>query len=122
MSDIVASRHYIEAALAYAGHSHTFDDVAEMIESGRAQLWPGPHSAIVTEIIEYPQHRAVNFWLAGGNLAELEVMTPVILAWARDEKGCKRAGFTGRKGWERTFLARDGWQPKLVVFEKSLDE
>lgn len=120
--DIVAYRHYIEAALAYAGNSHSFDDVAEMVADGRAQFWPGPSSAVVTEVIPYPNYTAINFWLAGGNLAELEQMTPVILEWAKRERGCTRAGFTGRRGWERTFLAREGWQPKLVVFEKALDE
>lgn len=117
--DISAYRQYIEAALAYAGGTHTFDDIRELVEQGRLQFWPGVHSAVVTEIIEYPRARALNIFLAGGNLAEIEAMAPGILEWGKAQ-GCSSAVFTGRKGWERTFLTRTGWAPQLVVFEKKL--
>lgn len=120
MRDIVACREYIEAALAYAGGSHSFDDVAAMVADGRAQLWPAPDSAVVTEIIDYPNYRALNFWLAGGNLEELRRMEPGILEWAKTERGCTKAFLTGRRGWERSFLRDTGWEPKLVVLEKVL--
>lgn len=118
--DISAYRPYIEAALEYAGHSHTFDDVCELVASGKAQFWPGPHSAIVTEIVAEPRHTVLHFFLAGGNMAELEAMTPLVLQWGRD-RGCTKASLIGRKGWERTFLTRTGWRSGLVVLEKHLD-
>ena len=118
--DISAYRQYIEGALAYAGGSHTYDDVRELVEQGRLQFWPGVHSAVVTEIIESPRTRLLNIFLAGGNLAEIEAMAPGILEWGK-QQGCSSAVFTGRKGWERTFLMRTGWAPSLVVFEKKLD-
>lgn len=118
--DISAHRSYIEAALEYADGSHTFDDVAEAVAAGRMQFWPAPASAVITEILESPRQRSLNFFLAGGNLAELETMTPTILEWGRRE-GCTKAILFGRRGWEKTFLTRTGWaQAKLVVFEKSL--
>jgi hypothetical protein len=113
------ARPHIEAALSYAGGTHGFDDVAAMLREDRAILWSGPHSAIVTEIIEHPQKRTLHFFLAGGNLAELEVMVPGILEWGRTQ-GCTAASMTGRKGWERTFLKREGWESKLVVMTKEL--
>jgi hypothetical protein len=119
MSDMEAHRGYIEAALEYAGGTHTFEDVQEAVTAGRLQFWPGPHSAVITEIVDYPRQRVINFFLAGGNLAELEAMQPALLDWGRAQ-GCTSATFTGRKGWERTFLTRDGWKSKLVVFEKAL--
>lgn len=121
--DIFAYRDYIENALAYAGGSHTFKDVCDAVAEGRMQFWPGEHAVVITEIIAYPQHRTLNFFLAGGSsgsaLAELEAMEPGILEWGRAQ-GCTQAVFTGRKGWERTFLVRSGWEPKLVVFEKPI--
>lgn len=118
--DISAYRGYIEAALEYADGTHTFEDVAAAVEAGRMHFWPGPTSAVITEIIESPRQRMLNIFLAGGNLAEIEAMAPGILAWGRDH-GCTKAVFTGRPGWERTFLTRTGWAPaKLVVFEKQL--
>lgn len=118
--DILAHRPQIEAALAYSGHSHTFADVVTMIEQGKAQYWAGPTSVIVTELIQEPQHLVLHFFLAGGNLRELEEMTPIVEQWGR-EQGATRASLIGRKGWERTFLNRQGWHNGLVVLEKSLD-
>lgn len=111
----------IEAALQYSGHSHTFDDVVAMVKAGKAQFWGGPTSVIVTEIVLEPQQKVLHFFLAGGNLAELEAMTPMILQWGR-EKGCVRASLVGRKGWDRTFLKRQGWTNGLVVLEKDLND
>lgn len=91
-----------------------------MVERNEAIFWPGPNSVVVTQIIEHPQSRTLHFFLAGGNLAELEVMYPLIEQWGR-ERGCTAATMTGRKGWERTFLTkREGWKSKLVVMSKEL--
>lgn len=117
--DINDFRRYIEGALAYSGGTHTFEDVCEMVVAGTLQFWPGVDSAIVTEIINTPRQRSLHFFLAGGNLAELEAMVPGVCDWGR-EQGCTVAGLTGRRGWERTFLARTGWAPTLVLFEKKL--
>ena len=51
--------------------THTLDDVKEAIDAGRAELWPLNHSALVTEVVEYPQRKVLRVWLAGGNLHEL---------------------------------------------------
>lgn len=113
------ARPHIEAALAYAGGTHTFEDVAAMIETGRLQFWPGVGSVIVTEIIEYPQRRTLHFFLAGGNLDELRAMLDPILEWGR-ALGCTAATLTGRKGWARSFLASEGWNHELVCMSKEL--
>lgn len=117
--DIREYKTYIESALEYADQSHSFDDICDLVEKGLLQFWPGPNSAILTEIIAYPRYRVLNFFLAGGTLSELEVMYSAIESWGAAQ-GCDRAVLTGRKGWERTFLARKGWNPTLVVYEKTL--
>jgi hypothetical protein len=117
---VAAYRRQIEAALQYTGGTHTFDDVCVAVEAGRLQFWPGPRSVIITEILEDPQCRTLNFFLAGGSLVELEAMAPGILEWGKAQ-GCTRAVMLGRKGWERSFLTRTGWTlPDMVVLEKVL--
>lgn len=113
-------RQQVEAALVFSGHSHNFDDVAAMVEAGKAQAWFGPNSIVITEIVLEPRFKVLNYFLAGGNLAELEAMQPLIEKWAR-EHGCVRATLVGRKGWDRTFLKRQGWTNGLVVLDKNLD-
>lgn len=118
--DLEAHRGQIEAALGYAGGTHTFEDIRAAVEAGDLQYWPGVRSVIITEIIQYPQKRALNFFLAGGDLAELEAMYPLIEEWGKT-RGCVVAVMTGRRGWERSFLTRkEGWKPTLVVLEKEL--
>lgn len=91
-----------------------------MVAAGHAQFWPGPASVIITEIVDYPRKRVCHFFLAAGNLSELEAMTPIVLDWAK-AKGCVAASFIGRRGWLRTFVSRLGWQESpVVLMEKPL--
>ncbi len=94
-------RPWIEAALPYCYGTHTIEDVERQIAEGRLQFWPGMRCAVVTEIVEYPRLKALNFFLIGGELDELLTqMHPVIVEWAK-ALGCTRVASTGRKGWER---------------------
>jgi len=114
------ARPLIEAALDFSGGTHSFEDVCRGVSEGQLVYWSGPNSAVVTEIIEYPQKRTLHFFLAAGNMAELEAMYPTIIEWGRMQ-GCTAASLAGRKGWERSFLARqEGWERKLVVMMKEL--
>ena len=114
-------RDLIEAALVYTGGTHTLDDVEALIASGAVQFWPAPHSCVVTEFDIQPRQKTLSIFLAAGDLRELEAIEPVLMAWAR-EQGCTHARFVGRRGWRRTFLARQGWvDTRIVVMEKALD-
>lgn len=111
----------IEAALAYAGETHTYEDIVAGIDAGNFQAWPGQRAIVITAVDAQPQAKILHFFLAGGgDLPELERMTSGILDWGRAQ-GCARAVFLGRRGWERTFLTRTGWEVQpLVVLEKAL--
>ena len=115
---IAACRAWIEAALAYSGGTHTFEDVAAGIESGRMQLWPADDGCIVTEIQVFPRKLVLNFFLAGGDLARLLDMVADVEEWARGQ-GCTAAEMTGRKGWERVLAAR-GYRFSAVTIGKEL--
>lgn len=112
-------RPHIEAALAYADDTYGYDDVAQMVMDGSCQAWPGEQSVVITEIMLFPRKKVLNIFLAGGNLNEIEAMTPLILQWGK-EQGCEAATFTGRRGWARTYLTKQGWSESLVMFAKRL--
>ncbi len=114
------NRALIEAALADAGGSHTFEDVVEAVEKGEAQYWPGPNSCIVTTIDEQPRQKILHFFLGAGVQAEIAAMFPGILEWGKEE-GCTKARFVGRKGWRRSFLPKTGWvELQHIIMEKPL--
>lgn len=119
--DISPYRAHIAEALAYAGDTHSVDDVATMIAAGSLQLWPGPASVLVTEIVEYPKHKALHFFLAAGRMATVRALSEIALDWGR-QQGCTRATLVGRKGWSRSFLTSRGWTVSPVIcMEKRLD-
>lgn len=110
------------AALNYGGSppTHTLDDLWQMICLGHLQFWPGRASAVVTELITYPQVKDLHFFLAGGKLEELREMYPSIIEWGRAQ-GCARATLAGRAGWMRSFLTKEeGWEPAWTVLAKEL--
>ena len=112
-------RHHVAAALEYSGGTHKVEDIAEGIRREQFQLWPGLNSVVVTEIIVYPQLKDLHYFLAGGDLDELRMMRPIIESWGK-EIGCSRVSLAGRKGWERTFLKGEGYEPKWFIMCKDL--
>ncbi len=121
MKSLADCRPLIEAALVFAGGTHTFEDVAQEVEAGTAQFWPGPHSCIVTQVDEQPSRSILVFFLAAGNADELRAMEPLVIQWGQ-EQGCTLARMVGRKGWKRSFLTHIGWRDTdYVVLEKEID-
>ncbi|WP_374576122.1 hypothetical protein [Phenylobacterium sp.] len=108
--------HWIAAALEHARGAYALEDVLEIVRLGDARFWAGRQAAMVTEIHEYPRVRALHFWLAGGDLAELrDHLRPMAEAWGRAQ-GCTRATIIGRKGWARAL----GYQEVATVCAKEL--
>ncbi|MBN9535027.1 MAG: hypothetical protein J0H10_16930 [Alphaproteobacteria bacterium] len=113
-------RPWIEAALPSTRGTHTIQDIEEGIAEGRFQFWPGKKSAIVTEIVVYPQYKALNFFLVGGDLSELiNEMEPAITRWAKHAYGCKCVALIGRKGWARALRSK-GYEEVMTVTVKDL--
>ena len=109
---------WIEAALEYA-FGYTIDDVWQAVEDGEAIFWPGRASAVITQVWIFPQAKALNYWLAGGDLDELvNEMRPLI------EERAKAAGLThiiiaGRGGWTRALRAT-GYAPIWTALGKEI--
>ena len=107
-------RKWIVDALRYAHNSHTYEQVIDIVKRGDAQLWALKDSAIVTEIIDYPQRRTLRFWLAGGNLKTLLEVEPKIRKWSILYR-CRAVEIIGRKGWEK--VLKD-YEPTAIVLVK----
>ena len=112
-------RHHVEAALEYSGGTHDFEDVVQMVEGHRLQLWPAKDSVVLTEIIDYPRLKNLHYFLAGGDLDELSRMRPLIESWGKSV-GCTRVTLAGRRGWAKTFLKDEGYSPQWSVMAKKL--
>ena len=109
---------HIEDALDYAGGSHTIDDVWQFIQEGKAQFFPLDKSAIVTEIVDYPQKAMCRIWLAGGDLDELVEAEVALSAWAKTQ-GCDGMEIIGRRGWSRKL---ESYRESAVVLMKDFSD
>lgn len=110
-------RPFITAALETCV-THDIEDVEAGLNAGLFQFWPGDGCAVVTEIVDYPRGRMLNFWLLGGDLKALMRMRPAIEAWGR-ARGCRWADGTGRPAWARV-LKGHGYGPGPTSFSKEL--
>ena len=99
---------HVQAALDHGGNTHTVQDIAAGVATGKYQMWPGPDSIIITEIVDFPRKRICNYFLAGGKLEELKPLVPVIEEWAK-ERGCDGITLIGRGGWTKSFLRDLGY-------------
>lgn len=111
-------RALIERALAYSGGTHTFEDVAELIVSGKAQLWPAQRGVAVTEIVEYPRKRVLHVFLAAGDMDQLLDMIDAAADWGRSQ-GATAMTMSGRMGWLRV-LDKHGFTPLNVTMERNI--
>jgi len=111
----------IQRALAHDVHSgYTAHDVLNAVIDGDMQLWTNGESVIVTQLIKEPRAVRLHFFVAAGDLQEIQELYPEVEAWGRG-MGATSATFIGRKGWARTFLTREeGWNTTLALFEKGL--
>jgi hypothetical protein len=90
--------------------------VWQAIQHQKAAFFPLEKSAIVVEIVDYPQRISCRIWLAGGDMDELMEAEKNICVWAR-ELGCSSMEIIGRKGWERQL---SDYTASAVVLVKEL--
>lgn len=111
---------WIRKALRYSNRTHTFPDVCWGVLEGKMQLWPGAHGCLVSEILDFPQRRIGNAFLAGGDpekgLEQLFEMSGDMTDWARAQ-GCDGLMLTGRKGWSKVL---PDWKERWTVLTKDI--
>jgi len=107
-----------DRALAHGGGTHTRQDIADGLKSGRFQAWGDDSCLCITEIINYPQKRAVHMFLAAGDLDRLfDVYLPQVKTFAR-EHDCSAVTSVSRPGFARRYPA--DFYPVGVIFEHDL--
>jgi len=117
-SDWERCRPWIEAALPYAGGTHTIEDIEAEIGRGQLALMAGRESAMLCEIRNYPRLRALHIFLAGGDLKELRSFNAMMDNAARVME-CSRISIGGRHGWERA-LSDLGYRKRWTVLSKEI--
>lgn len=118
MSELDKCRDWIGDALKYARGTHTVDDVIDGIKAGSFQLWPSDRGCIVTQIVNCPRKRSLNFFLAGGEMDQIKDMYASCVEFAK-ANGCTALLISGRKGWQRVWKS-EGFEPVYTVLGKDI--
>jgi hypothetical protein len=109
-------------ALAGGSHTRTYDDIDQMIRNKTACIveyrGEAGEAFIVLEILRYPRHLTLHGAVAGGDLAALHEMEPMMVKIAKVAK-CKYMTVAGREGWLR-HLKSDGWKHDYVTLYKEV--
>jgi hypothetical protein len=113
-------RDMLESALAFSGGTHSFRDVAWLVQEGEMQFWPAQRSCAVTQIVSYPQMRTLHVFLAAGDLMEIKDMDETFLDFAR-KLDCKHITLSGRKGWVKA-LDDIGFKSVHVTLAKEVTD
>jgi hypothetical protein len=102
---------YVKAACEY----HPFmesNDVMEVLLWGSARLFTDDSGILgfaAMEVVEYPNRRVANVFLAGGIHGFLSVavndMLPVLQRWGKDQSA-EAFSIIGRPGWTRALKAK----------------
>jgi hypothetical protein len=116
---------YIEGAAKYTHGRYTADDIRQTFKEGGQQLWIAYddkiYGAVITEIMEYPQMRALVMHFTGG--IELpkwkDEMLSVLRSFAKDAN-CQTIESFGRTGWKKVF-SKDGFKSKFMFYELSVE-
>jgi hypothetical protein len=116
---------YIEGAAKYTHGRYTADDIRQTFKEGSQQLWIAYddkiYGAVITEIMEYPQMRALVMHFTGG--IELpkwkDEMLSVLRSFAKDAN-CQTIESFGRTGWKKVF-SKDGFKSKFMFYELPIE-
>lgn len=75
-------------------------------------------SAVITEVVQYPQKKICRYFLAGGNNMDnwLEPIQQTIEQFAKHNH-CNSVEVAGRKGWSKKLK---GYEQKVYLFSKEL--
>lgn len=118
---------YMEGAAKYTHGRYTVEDIKRCLsENPMQQLWIAyqdglVYGAVITEVIEYPQMRALVMHFTGGvQLPKWKSEMLALLQRFAKDHGCKTIESFGRTGWKRVFKS-DGFKSKFMFYELSVE-
>jgi hypothetical protein len=118
---------YLDGAARYSYGRFKVEDIKHGIETKPQQLWVAYedefiYGAVVTEVVSYPQMKALDTHFTGGiELPKWKTpMLEILQKFAKDN-GCKIIESYGRPGWEKVFTD-DGFKKRFMFYELPVEK
>jgi hypothetical protein len=101
------------------GEGFTFDDVFEMVSTGRAFFFWNEDSSAVIEVRRYPGEVNLHVFIAAGSTDGLLKLYDGVSEWGKDKMGATKMTTLCRKGFKRK-LKSHGWKEPQVWLTKEI--
>ncbi len=102
-------RRIVDSHLKKAGGFYTFDDILTAIYTGHMQSFAEGDSWVVTQIIEFPQRKALDLVLLVGNRKDYGALTESVVAFAKSQ-GLTCILSSPRVGFIKESMRPEGWR------------
>lgn len=90
----------VDRAMEYADGKMETSDIYKGLKDKKMQLWIVDGGIWVTQIVNYPKSRRMEWMAAAGEYKNWHENFPLLFDWARAQ-GCDAVEIGGRKGWGR---------------------
>ena len=111
-------RQMIQNALDFGHNTHSFQDIVNGVAAQDMQFWPMEQSCLVTEIVTYPNSRALHIFLAAGDLEEIKGIDETLAIFGK-QLNAQVISLSGRKGWTKA-LKDIGYKTAHVTMFKEI--
>lgn len=111
-------RDIMAKVLSDNGWYMTVDDVYKDCMECRRLLFENGEAFVVVNVIENPNDTRLFILLAGGSMAGLDKLDPIVYKFGQSI-GATKCGMIGRKGFMRRLKNR-GWKAPSVYMEKEI--
>lgn len=111
-------KEYMARILSSHDNYYTVAEVYKKCAECQLLFFDNEEAFVVANVIEYPRERRLHILLAGGTIAGLDKLDPIITKFGI-EIGATKATFIGRRGFLKV-LKRRGWTTPYIYMEKEL--
>lgn len=107
----------LQSALEFGHNTHSFQDIVNGVASQDMQFWPMDKSCLVTEIVTYPNARALHIFLAAGDLEEIKDIDETLLMFGK-QLNAQFISLSGRRGWVKALKDLDYQTAHVTMFKE----
>ena len=110
-------RDMLEKALGHGHNTHSFGDIVNGVAGQDMQFWPMEKSCLVTEIVTYPNSRALHIFLAAGDLDEIKSIDDTLAMFGK-QIYAQFISLSGRRGWVKALDDLDYKVAHVTMFKE----
>ena len=107
----------LQSALDFGHNTPSFTDIVNGVASQDMQFWPMDKSCLITEIVTYPNARALHIFLAAGDLNEIKGIDDTLIMFGK-QINAQFISLSGRRGWVKALADLDYKTAHVTMYKE----